>query len=81
MIHMSAAHKEHAASHAMFLPHSTVGGPAPRDRLRPHHRSVLRHVHNDRLLHSAALRQLANRLVGIPHDCLKTRTFYDEATT
>lgn len=111
MIHMPAAHKKHAASHALFLPHSTVGRPAPRDRLRPHHRSVLRHVHNDRLLdalsrqaqsaltaspgapayydqqrnrgvdHSAALRQLANHLVGIPHDCLKTRTFYDEATT
>jgi transposase len=30
--------------------------------------------------HSAALRQLANRLVGILHGCLKTRTHYDEAT-
>jgi hypothetical protein len=30
--------------------------------------------------HSAALRQLANRLVGILHGCLKTRTVYDEAT-
>jgi len=30
--------------------------------------------------HSAALRQLANRLVGILHGCLKTRTLYDEAT-
>jgi len=30
--------------------------------------------------HSAALRQLANRLVGILHGCLKTRTPYDEAT-
>jgi hypothetical protein len=30
--------------------------------------------------HSAALRQLANRLVGILHGCLKTRTRYDEAT-
>jgi hypothetical protein len=30
--------------------------------------------------HNAALRQLANRLVGILHGCLKTRTFYDEAT-
>ncbi|HEX3309121.1 MAG TPA: IS110 family transposase [Streptosporangiaceae bacterium] len=28
--------------------------------------------------HHAALRQLANRLVGILHGCLKTRTFYDE---
>ena len=30
--------------------------------------------------HNAALRQLANRLVGISHGCLKTRTPYDEAT-
>jgi hypothetical protein len=29
--------------------------------------------------HNAALRQLANRLVGILHGCLKTRTLYDEA--
>ena len=28
--------------------------------------------------HNAALRQLANRLVGILHGCLKTRTLYDE---
>jgi transposase len=30
--------------------------------------------------HHAALRQLANRLVGILHGCLKTRTLYDEST-
>ena len=30
--------------------------------------------------HHAALRQLANRLVGILHGCLKTHTLYDEAT-
>ena len=30
--------------------------------------------------HNAALRQLANRLIGILHGCLKTRTRYDEAT-
>jgi hypothetical protein len=30
--------------------------------------------------HRAALRQLANRLVAIPHGCLKTTTVYDEAT-
>jgi hypothetical protein len=30
--------------------------------------------------HNAALRQLANRLVGILHGCLKTRTCYHEAT-
>lgn len=30
--------------------------------------------------HHAALRQLANRLVGILHGCLKTATIYDERT-
>jgi hypothetical protein len=30
--------------------------------------------------HQAALRQLANRLVGILHGCLKTRTTYNEDT-
>jgi hypothetical protein len=30
--------------------------------------------------HNPALRQPANRLVGILHGCLKTRTLYDEAT-
>jgi transposase len=30
--------------------------------------------------HHAALRQLSNRLVGILHGCLKTRTTYDEHT-
>jgi transposase len=30
--------------------------------------------------HHAALRQLVNRLVGILHSCLKTRTCYNEAT-
>ena len=30
--------------------------------------------------HRAALRQLANRLTGILHGCLKDRTSYDEAT-
>jgi hypothetical protein len=30
--------------------------------------------------HQAALRQVANRLVGILHGCLKTHTPYDEHT-
>lgn len=30
--------------------------------------------------HNDALRRLANRLVGILHGCLKTRTLYDEVT-
>jgi transposase len=32
------------------------------------------------LEHNDALRRLANRLVGVLHGCLKTRTLYDEAT-
>ena len=32
------------------------------------------------LSHNAALRQLANRLVGVLHGCLKTRTNYNEST-
>jgi hypothetical protein len=32
------------------------------------------------LEHNDSLRRLANRLVGILHGCLKTRTRYDEAT-
>ena len=30
--------------------------------------------------HNPVLRQVANRLVGILHGCLKTRTHYDETT-
>ncbi|WP_308169496.1 IS110 family transposase [Acrocarpospora catenulata] len=30
--------------------------------------------------HNAALRQVGNRLVGILHGCLKTHTYYDQAT-
>jgi hypothetical protein len=30
--------------------------------------------------YNAALRHVANRLVGILHGCLATRTVYDEAT-
>jgi hypothetical protein len=43
------------------------------------------HAYNQQLRgrnigHQAALRQLANRLVGILHRCLKTHTPYDEHT-
>jgi hypothetical protein len=38
------------------------------------HQRAKGHGHND------ALRRLANRLVGILHGCLKTRTLYDEDT-
>ena len=37
-------------------------------------------LRNRHIGHQAALRQLANRLVGILHGCLKTRTSYDETT-
>jgi hypothetical protein len=30
--------------------------------------------------HNDAMRRLANRLAGVLHGCLKTRTLYDEAT-
>ncbi len=33
-----------------------------------------------KISHHAALRQLANRLVGIQHGCIKTGTLYDENT-
>jgi hypothetical protein len=33
-----------------------------------------------RIGHHDALRGVANRLVGILHGCLRTRTTYDEAT-
>ena len=37
-------------------------------------------LRNRGIEHNDALRRLANRLVGILHGCLKTRTLYDEAT-
>jgi transposase len=37
-------------------------------------------LRNRGISHHAAMRQLANRLVGILHGCLKTRTHYDEHT-
>ena len=61
-------------------------GTSPITRQSGKQKFVLaRYVHNDRLTargkdHNAALRQLANRLVGILHGCLKTNTTYDEAT-
>ena len=43
-------------------------------------RALLHALRERRIGHQAALRQLANRLVGILHGCLKTRTTYDEHT-
>jgi transposase len=48
---------------------SSPGARAYYDQLRAHG-----------LQHNDALRRVANRLVGILHGCLKTRTLYDEAT-
>ena len=51
-----------------------VDRPAPR-------RLPRRHALRGRNIgHHAALRQLANRLVGILHGCLKTSIYYDEDT-
>jgi hypothetical protein len=47
---------------------------SPGARAFYHQQRAKGHQHND------ALRRLANRLVGILHGCLKTRTVYDEAT-
>jgi transposase len=45
----------------------------------PGARAYYDHQRHRGLGHRAALRQLANRLVGILHGCLKTRTCYGEA--
>jgi hypothetical protein len=45
--------------------------------LRDHYvRAYYDELRDRGLGHHAALRQLANRLVGILHGCLKTRTYY-----
>jgi transposase len=46
----------------------------------PGARAYYDHIRARDTEHHAALRQLANRLLGILHGCLKTRTHYDEAT-
>jgi hypothetical protein len=46
----------------------------------PGARAYYQQLRDRRIGHRAALRQLANRLVGILHGCLKTGTRYDEAT-
>ena len=48
---------------------ASPGAPACYDQLR-----------GRKIEHDAALRQLASRLAGILHGCLKTRALYDEAT-
>jgi transposase len=46
----------------------------------PGARSYYQQLRGRGIGHQAALRQLANRLVGILHGCLKDRTTYDEQT-
>jgi len=46
----------------------------------PGARAYYQQLRDRKIGHQAALRQLANRLVGILHGCLKTRTTYDEQT-
>jgi transposase len=49
-------------------------------RASPGARAYYNQLRKREVGHHAALRQLANRLVGILHGCLKTNTLYDEAT-
>lgn len=46
----------------------------------PGARAYYQQLRDRKIGHEAALRQLANRFVGILHGCLKTRTAYDEHT-
>jgi transposase len=46
----------------------------------PGARAYYDELRDRKIEHNDALRRLANRLVGILHGCLKTRTLYDEAT-
>ena len=46
----------------------------------PGARAYYDHIRAREVSHHPALRQLANRLVGILHGCLKTGTLYDETT-
>jgi len=46
----------------------------------PGARAYYQQLRDRNIGHQAALRQLANRLVGILHGCLKTQTRYDEHT-
>ncbi|XRQ03467.1 IS110 family transposase [Actinomadura welshii] len=46
----------------------------------PHVRAYYDQLRARDIAHNAALRQVANRLVGILHGCLKTHTTYDQTT-
>jgi hypothetical protein len=61
--------------------HAGFGGrPEETDWPKGRHRASGRPNRTRGSSHNAALRQLANRLVGILHGCLKTGTLYDETT-
>ena len=47
---------------------------------RPAHAPTTTCYAPENIGHHAALRQLANRLVGILHGCLKTNALYNEST-
>ena len=49
-------------------------------RLTRSHAPTTKQLRDRNIGHQAALRQLANRLVGILHGCLKTHTPYNEHT-
>jgi hypothetical protein len=71
----------HRPVHPQRPAHRRADGPGLH---RPQHltrRRALYDAERDRGTgHNPALRKVANRLVGILHGCLKTRTLYDEAT-
>src|SRR5438132_1368083 len=80
--------RENATSSVAFHLCDSVGTPNPKFRgsiARPARAPPGARAYYDQLRargvgHHAALRQLANRLVGVLHGCLKTRTTYDETT-
>jgi hypothetical protein len=49
-------------------------------RVSPGARAYYRKQRDRGAAYNSALRQVANRLVGILHGCLKTGTLYDETT-
>jgi hypothetical protein len=61
--------------------HAGFGGrPEETDQSKGWHRALGRPNRDRGASHNTALRQLANRLVGILHGCLKNGALYDEAT-
>ena len=82
--HQSLRHEE---SRARPLRHATPASPTrcssgPSDHCADHPAPAptTTQLRARKIGHQAALRQLANRNVGILHGCLKTRTLYDENT-